>query len=201
MWQIGHATGATPDVRMKAGNQPSGFNQEADLDDAALFREAMRGVKPLQTSARVEHERPKPRPVPRPKRAASSVLEDTLSDHYAFEMAEEGEWSFARPGLQRQGLRRLRSGYWYVQAELDLHGLTREAARRKLVWFLERCAQQGYQCVRIIHGRGHGSKDRQPVLKTLIGGWLAQCEAVLAFCQARQVDGGSGAMMVLLKKG
>lgn len=186
---------------MKAGNQPSGFSQEADLDDAALFREAMQGVKPLQTSARVEHERPKPRPVPRPKRAVPSVLEDTLSDHYAFEMAEEDEWSFARPGLQRQGLRRLRSGYWHVQAELDLHGLTREAARRKLVWFLEKCAQQGYRCVRIIHGRGHGSKDRQPVLKALIGGWLAQCEAVLAFCQARQEDGGSGAMMVLLKKG
>ncbi|MFO7579781.1 MAG: Smr/MutS family protein, partial [Nitrosomonas halophila] len=105
-----------------------------------------------------------------------------------------------RPGLQRHGLRRLRSGYWHVQAELDLHGLTREAARRKLVWFLERCAQLGYRCVRIIHGRGHGSKDRQPVLKALIGGWLVQCEAVLAFCQARQEDGGSGAMMVLLKK-
>jgi len=53
--------------------------------------------------------------------------------------------------------------------------------------------------VRVIHGKGLGSKNREPVLKTKVRLWLTQREEVLAYCQARPVDGGSGALVVLLR--
>ena len=86
-----------------------------------------------------------------------------------------------------------------IQDELDLHGHTALEARESLVRFLNDCLRNGARCVRIIHGKGLRSKNREPVLKTKVANWLIQRNEVLAFCQARQVDGGSGAVMVLLK--
>lgn len=68
-----------------------------------------------------------------------------------------------------------------------------------LAAFLNRCMLEDRRCVRIIHGKGHGSKNRLPVLKNKVRHWLMQREDVLAFCQARTVDGGAGAVVVLLK--
>ena len=59
--------------------------------------------------------------------------------------------------------------------------------------------EQGYRCVQVIHGKGLNSKNREPVLKILVRGWLAQHNHVLAFCQANPAEGGSGAVLVLLK--
>jgi DNA-nicking Smr family endonuclease len=53
--------------------------------------------------------------------------------------------------------------------------------------------------VRIIHGKGLGSKNREPVLKRKVASWLMQREEILAFCQARRTEGGGGAAVVLLK--
>jgi DNA-nicking Smr family endonuclease len=55
--------------------------------------------------------------------------------------------------------------------------------------------------VRVVHGKGLGSRDRQPVLKGKVRNWLVQREEVIAFCQARPIDGGSGALVVLLRPG
>jgi DNA-nicking Smr family endonuclease len=109
------------------------------------------------------------------------------------------KWSFLRPGISRQTLRRLRRGYWGIQAQLDLHGFTRDEARLELVAFLDAGNQRGFRCVRVIHGKGLSSKHGEPVLKARIGTWLSQREDVLAFCQARPEDGGSGAVLVLLR--
>ena len=48
-------------------------------------------------------------------------------------------------------------------------------------------------------GKGLGSKDRQPVLKGKVRKWLMQRDEVIAFCSARAADGGSGAVVVLLR--
>ena len=65
--------------------------------------------------------------------------------------------------------------------------------------FIALALQQGRRCLRVIHGKGHGSPGRLPVLKHLSRGWLAQREDILAFCQARPHDGGDGALLVLLQ--
>jgi DNA-nicking Smr family endonuclease len=109
------------------------------------------------------------------------------------------EPNFLRPGISRQVLRKLRSGTWVIQDELDLHGLDRHQARDALGDFLASCVKRGVRCVRVVHGKGLGSKNREPVLKTKVKHWLTRREEVLAYCQARPVDGGSGALVVLLK--
>ena len=88
-----------------------------------------------------------------------------------------------------------------IQDELDLHGLTSIEARALLVEFLNDCRRSGARCVRVIHGKGLRSKNREPILKTKVANWLIQRDEVLAFCQARQADGGGGAVIVLLKAG
>jgi DNA-nicking Smr family endonuclease len=53
--------------------------------------------------------------------------------------------------------------------------------------------------VRIVHGKGLGSKNREPVLKAKLRAWLTPRDEVLAYCQAPAAEGGSGALLVLLK--
>ena len=113
---------------------------------------------------------------------------------------ESGEaLAFLRAGMSPQVLRRLRSGFWAVQHELDLHGLRSDEARELLAEFLNGAQRRGARCVRVIHGKGLRSQNNEPVLKRKVAAWLTQRGDVLAFCEARAAEGGSGAVMVLLK--
>lgn len=166
----------------------------------SLFRDSMRDVMPLTVSDKVVHAHNHRRPIPQHiQQDEQTMPEDSLSDHISLEIAAGDEWSFLRPGLSRQTLRRMRRGYWGIQAHLDLHGFTRDEARLEITTFLDASRKNNFRCVCVIHGRGLGSKNREPVLKTRIGNWLAQRNDVLAFCQARPENGGNGAVLILLK--
>ena len=106
---------------------------------------------------------------------------------------------YLRDGLSTQVLRKLRRGHWVVQDHIDLHGLRSDAARELLVNFLNEALNDGYRCVRVVHGKGYRSRNREPVIKRKMAGWLQQRDEVLAYCQAAQADGGSGAVLILLK--
>lgn len=162
----------------------------------------MDDVTPMTAHGRFLHPSPRVPPLPlhlfEDERAA--VLASMQDPIRWDEDAEfESDASFIRPGLSRQTLRRLRRGEWHVQAELDLHGLTKLESKHELVEFLHECRRRGARCVRIIHGKGMRSKNREPVLKVHVRHWLTQRDEVLGFVQARPVDGGSGAVIVLLK--
>src|SRR5687768_16705658 len=161
------------------------------------------GVTPLGRAQKFERARPRPRPIPTQRLLDDrETLRDSLSDHLPWDPATEtgDELTYARDGIGMQTLRKLRRGHWVTQTELDLHGLTVAEARELLAKFLNLCVRRGLRCVRIIHGKGLRSKNREPVLKQKVGRWLMQRDEVLGFCQARRADGGSGAMMVLLKR-
>lgn len=170
-------------------------------DDADLFREAVKGAKPLK------HERVLLQPEPPPPipfqfiRDEKQALADSLSDDYfpAHELESGEELLYLRDGHSRDILRKLRRGDWVTQDQLDLHGMLADEARAYVAEFLNRCRKRGVRCVRIIHGKGLGSKNREPVLKNKLRSWLMQRDEVIAYCQARPVDGGSGAVVVLLK--
>jgi DNA-nicking Smr family endonuclease len=110
------------------------------------------------------------------------------------------ELLYCRPGLQHNVLRKLRRGHYAVEAELDLHGLRVAEARQALTTFLQNALSLQIKTVRIIHGKGNGSFNKQPVLKGKVNNWLRQRIEVLAFCSARPVDGGTGAIYVLLRR-
>jgi DNA-nicking Smr family endonuclease len=174
-------------------------------DDIRLFRESLANVVPLNEPGRVVHSHQQRKPIPLQRlRDERAALADSLSDYIPWDIGitETGEeLVFLRNGISRQIIRKLRRGYWVIQDELDLHGSTSADARVLLVEFLNYCLKNNMRCVRIIHGKGLRSKNREPVLKSKVANWLMQRDEVLAFCQARPADGGSGAVVVLLKTG
>ena len=170
-------------------------------DDPELFRQQMGDVKPLRNkSAAIE--RPRPAPIPRQSVLADrEVLDEMASGRIDIAELEHGEeLLFTRPGVKSTVMKKLRRGEFSIQAELDLHGLRSEEARNTVRAFLADCVAQRDTCVKIIHGKGLGSADKIPVLKPKLRRWLALTDHVLAFCPARPIDGGTGAVYVLLRR-
>ncbi|MGH8744322.1 MAG: Smr/MutS family protein, partial [Burkholderiales bacterium] len=168
-------------------------------DERGLFREAVKDAQPLRVKRRVQHQPELPPPLPlQTLRDEQAALAESFSD-WEQPMETGDESSFLRAGLSRQILKKLRRGQWVVQGQLDLHGQNRVEARSSLVTFLDASSKRGLRCVRIIHGKGLGSKNRMPVLKHKVRKWLIQRDEILAFCEAPPVDGGSGVLIVLLK--
>ncbi|HJS21406.1 MAG TPA: Smr/MutS family protein [Steroidobacteraceae bacterium] len=193
-----------PGIETHARGRGGYFEEEHPVSDESdekrLFREAVRDVKRLRTSARVTP--PKPRPKARFARLDDlAVLKESLELSPGDLLAETGdELSFRRAGVQDAVLRKLRRGQYRVEAELDLHGLTVAQAKQELRAFLEAMLRSGARCVRIIHGKGLRSGHRGPVLKHTASLVLQKTGAVLAFSSARPVDGGTGAIYVLLSR-
>lgn len=197
---------ANPGVRAVEHWEPPAptFDDSTLADPAALFRQVAGEVAPLKDKNLAAVDRPLPAPRPRLREEDErEVLREALESPISFEdrldMGDEA--AYLRVGLPRRVLTDLRRGRWVVQGELDLHGLTRDEARSSLAQFIALALQQGRRCLRVIHGKGHGSPGRIPVLKHLSRGWLAQREDILAFCQAKPHDGGDGALLVLLQAG
>lgn len=169
--------------------------------DKQCFRDAMQGTRRLH-SDKITPLKPRPKPLPYQLwKDEAAARDDMFSDGWDESSIETGEeLLFARPGIQQNLLRKLRRGFFSLDAELDLHGLSVAQARHTLTEFVHYCSDHRLRCVRIIHGKGNGSKNRLPVLKNKLNHWLQQRDEILAFCSARQVDGGTGAMYVLLKR-
>jgi DNA-nicking Smr family endonuclease len=178
-------------------------------EDAHLFRQEVADAVALPPPNRAAPPRPRAKPIPQQRlKDEKQALVDSLADPWEIlgqdgrDSIESGEeLFFSRPGVPAAALRKLKRGGWVIQAELDLHGLRSDEARLALAEFLLACARNDCRCVRIVHGKGLRSKNREPVLKHKLRHWLMQREDVLAFCQARPADGGSGAAIVLLKSG
>lgn len=176
-------------------------NSDQTDEEAKLFREAVKGARPLK-APRLHHPPPAPKPIPQQFiRDEKQALADSLSDDYipAHELETGEELLYLREGHAPDILSKLRRGHWVVQAKIDLHGLVADEARVYVAEFLMDCKKRGIRCARIIHGKGLGSKNREPVLKRKLRNWLMQRDEVIAYAQARQADGGSGAVIVLLK--
>jgi DNA-nicking Smr family endonuclease len=177
---------------------------ERQSTEAEEFRSAVGSVTPLTIKQRVEHDRPPHPPVAHQRiEDDRQVLIASVSDEFEIDtlLHTDAELSFRRPGIGPDVLRKLRRGEWTIQDHLDLHGLRVDEARELLGRFLRESLKRGLRCVRVVHGKGLGSKDRQPVLKGKTRAWLAQRDEVIAFCQARPAEGGSGALVVLLRPG
>ncbi len=178
-------------------------NQLADQqhDDQAYFREAMKDVRPLNTSP-FRIFKVKPRPVPQQfMQDEQQALADSLSDHFIprHERETGEEMLYLRDGQSPDILRKLRRGKWVIQSHIDLHGMVSDEARAYVSQFISHCKKRGIRCVRIVHGKGLGSRNKEPVLKNKLRAWLMQKDEVIAYAEAKPQDGGSGAVIVLLK--
>ena len=167
-----------------------------------LFRNSVGKVEPMPQKDRRAPSAPRAALTPREKEAeATAVLRESLSDLFEVDalMEEDPALSYTRSGVGADVVRKMRKGYWPVQDELDLHGLRRDAARDGIGEFLRQAARRNVRCVRVIHGKGLGSRGQEPVLKSMVHSWLVQKDEVIAFCAARPSGGGDGALIVLLQ--
>ncbi len=165
------------------------------------FAHAVGPVQPIRAPRRAPVARPLPAPEPRQRALdEQAALREALSDEVDVEsllLTDDG-LSYRRPDIGPDVLTRLRRGQWAIQGQIDLHGMRRDEAREALASFIREAHQQGRRCLRVVHGKGHGSPGRHPVLKSKVQRWLAQRREVIAFAQAPGPQGGAGALVVLL---
>jgi len=189
----------SPSKRRTKDNAAEGSGAESDI---SLFHQAVSGATPLRQTPRIPRRSEAPRsPIkvaaePDRNNTYSDSILGSLSLNPSTELAEV--LTYRRLGMRLDTIRKLRRGHWMVQDTLDLHGANREEARRLLAGFITSCREQGIRSVKIIHGKGLRSPNQEPVIRSLLRGWLVGLEDVLAYCEAPPNDGGSGATLVLL---
>jgi DNA-nicking Smr family endonuclease len=174
------------------------------LREQQLFSLSVGAVVSLPVAQRAELTLLQPAPHPAQRaRDEQAALQESWSDGFDVTslLDTDAALSYRSRDIGIDVVHKLRRGEWAIQAQLDLHGLRRDEARTQLGQFLRDVIGQGLRCIRIIHGKGHGSPGRQPVLKSKVHSWLVQKQEVLAFVQARPADGGNGALVVLLRPG
>ena len=191
------ATIATPHRVLAAAKQ-----RDADLDLAQAFAE----VQKLPPSRRAAAATPRPAPIPRQRiaddadaLAASKFGAEPAPESWEIGQEHEAGLTFVRRGIGIDVLTKLRRGHWSVQGDLDLHGHTTDEAHDALADFLDDARAHGYRCVRVVHGKGLTSPNKEPVLKGKVRRWLSHWDDVLAYCEAPQHAGGGGAVLVLLR--
>ena len=171
------------------------------LDDMALFHKEMSAVQPIEQEA-THRKISSIEPEPLFQSTEKNYSVDSLYSE-EFELKTVGNeelLSFQRSGVQDRLFNQLRAGQLTLDAELDLHGMTIPVAHQELAEFIHQCRVERIRCIRIIHGKGWGSKGNQPVLKTKLNAWLQQEDNVLAFCSTPIEAGGAGAVFVLLRR-
>jgi DNA-nicking Smr family endonuclease len=177
------------------------MGKKADPAEAEAFRAAMRDVKPLQQPPlRERPAAPKRRAPVRLQSDAAENLDQAMPLIAAADTADAASvLSFRRSGVRDPVVRRLRRGLYPSEAELDLHGMSQSEARERLAEFIALSRDGGRRCVRIVHGKGYRSGARGPILKAAVNLWLRRHMDVMAFTSARAIDGGTGAVYVLLR--
>ena len=178
-----------------------------EATEAELWQGATEGVRPLETGHGTVAPAP-PRGAPEafwhPDLEAMDELHALVRGDGPFDLSDGDEFIEGKvAGLDHQIVKKLRRGEFAVQGHVDLHGMTRDEAKRTIESFLRASRNSGKRCVLVVHGRGLHSKDQLPVLKDALKAWLSTARFgrhVLAFATARPADGGAGAIYVLLRR-
>jgi len=169
-------------------------------EDLRLFADAVGPVRRLTADQRADT-RTKPTPEPTQSlldeaRVSDELMSSTI-DPAAVEVGEE--LSYLKAGLAPRVLRGLKRGQFSIADEIDLHQMTTAVARTVVKEFLDDAVHHGKLCVKIIHGKGLRSRAEGPVIKRLVDGMLRRRADVLAFASAKPAQGGTGAVIVLLR--
>ena len=173
-----------------------------DDDDTAAFAEAVRGARAL-SGARLVPPDIGGRPAT-PRRLAPSPPAARVTSSAPLPIEETAlGWTARADGVDRRVLRKLRDGVIAVEAQLDLHGLTRAKALAALDRFVSTSRASGRRCLLIIHGRGLHSGGEGPALAKAVREALSEgphAGLVLACTSAPPAKGGSGATLVYLRQ-
>ena len=84
-------------------------------------------------------------------------------------------------------------------AELDIHGQTRDEARQALEVFFNDAKEKEFEKILIIHGKGNHSMG-DSILKRVVLDFIEQCPFAGESGKGKASTGGEGATWVLLKE-
>jgi DNA-nicking Smr family endonuclease len=176
-----------------------------ERDDATLFASAMTGVAPLSEGrGRIEPVKREVSALPDDEQLALLELESLVQGKGEFRVFEsEEEHAGIAAGVSFALLERLKGGQFSFHRHLDLHGMSRDEAKVAVTRFVSAARKDGERCVLVVTGRGKSSPGGVSVLRETLPRWLSRQPLhahVLAFCTARQVDGGPGAFYILLRR-
>lgn len=178
---------------------------DSDLDDdTTLFKQALQGVTALK-----KHNQAMIEPIKKPaidaktlaKRANAEGPLDTemteLSDTQAMlnPVGSQAILSYRIGTLQHKVFEDLKAGNLRWYEAVDLHGCTIEEARSAVLQVIQMAQAENQNVVKIVHGKGP-----QAILKSYVNSWLRQHREVLAFVSAPEKQGGTGAVLILLKR-
>lgn len=164
-------------------------------DDFALFRDAVKGAKQIKQDTFVAKQPP--------RKKVNEIRElrekaDTLfyfSDEYEPLLTEENEKvRYRREDVDPYILKQLRRGDFHPELFLDLHGLTKEQAKKELASLILACEREHVYCASIMTGYGTRA------LKYQIPRWLVQHPKVIALHQAPREWGGDAAILILVEQ-
>ena len=194
-----------------------GKNTEIFKDDEIIendneyssFQTAMSGVIPLKEQKKIISKQPDIN-IRSPHKAFNDEMEtiiqltELIDGKGFFDITTMGEYiEGCCPGLDKKVMKALKQGEFPIQANIDLHGSNSEEAAFKVKNFISDSVSNGFRCVIIVHGKGSNSEKKTSVLKEQLPGWLSQVflrKKILAFCSAKQYDGGTGATYILLRR-
>lgn len=178
--------------------------EQAQEDDLDLFQKSMLGVKKMDTSniASIQKNKAKkPNAQILAKRAAAEggqqIEGAELSDTHAVlnPVGSQENLSYRIATLQHRVFEDLKAGNLRWFEAVDLHGCTVEEARQAVLQIIQIAKDENQNVLKIVHGKGPDA-----ILKTYVNGWLRQHRDVLAFVSAPEKQGGTGAVLVLLKR-
>lgn len=162
-------------------------------EEEALFREAMGGVKPLDSRDRVN--------VPPPPASVVRVVEIPPEVKLAIE-GDTQRYAARAPGVSHAQIADLRQGKVRAEASLDLHGSLVAPALHALRTFLIESRKLGRRCVLVIHGKGTHSDVGAPLREAVLGALIGELSGLVhAMASAAPADGGDGATYVMLRGG
>lgn len=174
--------------------------------DAELLARELAGVKPLASEPREPTARERfDREMAERRRAAAT--DAPAGDRFAVggldpvtAIAPDAHIEFRRDGLQLRQWQKLRKGQIPWQLGVDLHGTVRAEALRAVDRLIRQAQDEGANCIRVVHGKGHAVDPTALTIKAELNHWLRRHDQVLAFCSALPADGGAGALYVLLRR-
>ena len=166
-------------------------------NDSQLFRTSVGEIKRIQSDKLPPNSLPS-----QPNKQLKIKHQHPAKLNFRYEQTVEGNESvfFSRDGVNGKTAKRMKRGDIRIADYLDLHGLTEKSAENSINQFIASSHSLSHRYIMIVHGKGHGSNKKHPVLKNLAVNLLSSHPDVLAFTSAIQSDGGTGALYVLLKK-
>ncbi len=164
--------------------------------DMELWSNITKDVKPIKIAARRVEPKKKKEEVAVRYSIDSALLESGSSRAKNLVVNDKS-------GIAHKQAVRIDKGVVEIDATIDLHGMTLQAAYENFKNFIERAYSKNYRLLLVITGKGLKSLEGKGKIKNALIDWTNEISLrskIVRVSEASRKDGGSGAYYILLKR-